>query len=143
MIDQETRVLKLIDFGEACICDINGRKINANGIHGSTPYIAPEEFINKDYDPQKVDIWSIGIILYEITYLKIPWTVANDTDKRYIKYKKVFKDDLLELILPKLKQSDLLYVPHKLFRMLLDPEPESRSRIQEIKTTLLEIGSIN
>lgn len=128
MIDDDKKTLKLIDFGEACVCDRNGY---SSGIHGSTPYIAPEEFIKQDYDALKVDIWAIGIILYDITYICMPWKIANSTDVRFDEYRKAFEAG--KFILPQVKESDVLY---KLFKTMLNPNPEVRGDIQTIKKIL-------
>lgn len=36
----------------------------SKGLCGSEPYIAPEEFEEKEYSAQAVDIWSCGIVYY-------------------------------------------------------------------------------
>mmetsp|Transcript_29488 Transcript_29488/g.5330 ORF Transcript_29488/g.5330 Transcript_29488/m.5330 type:complete len:134 (+) Transcript_29488:179-580(+) len=51
---------KLIDFGSAKI--INGRTFT---IIGTPHYMAPEIILGKGYS-QSADIWSMGIILYEL-----------------------------------------------------------------------------
>ena len=135
MIDCSTRVLKLIDFGEACVCNRDGMKINSNGVHGTLPYIAPEEFLNVEYDALKVDIWAIGIILYEILYCRIPWTVANSTDTRFVDYMDAFEtESFLNGNYFQLKEEE--EVLRKLFTMTLCPNPELRSDISEVKMEL-------
>lgn len=32
------------------------------GICGSAPYIAPEEYVDKEFDPRAIDVWACGII---------------------------------------------------------------------------------
>lgn len=49
-----------------------------------TPYYAsPEIWRNKAYD-FKSDMWSIGIIIYEIAMLRVPFK-ANEIDELYVK----------------------------------------------------------
>lgn len=67
--------LKLIDFGLAKELK-EGKK--ANTICGTPEYVAPEILLNEGYGPS-VDIWSIGILLYEMVTTKTPF--ASNTSK--------------------------------------------------------------
>jgi serine/threonine protein kinase len=58
--------LYLIDFGMAKITDFNKSKESTNC--GSAYYIAPEVRNGAAYN-EKVDIWSVGVFLYEM-YIK-------------------------------------------------------------------------
>jgi serine/threonine protein kinase len=65
LLNENHRILKIADFGTATVFktawETSARK--TRGIHGSDPYIAPEEWRNQEeYDPSKVDIWACGII---------------------------------------------------------------------------------
>jgi len=65
--------LKIADFGFA-------REITpgsmAETMCGSPLYMAPEVLTNKPYDA-KADLWSVGIILYEMLYGQIPFKANN------------------------------------------------------------------
>ena len=66
LLDETNRILKITDFGVSTVfknpfCSIREK---LKGVTGSGPYIAPEEFIQDEYDSEAVDIWSIGIIGY-------------------------------------------------------------------------------
>lgn len=63
-------VIKICDFGFA-------KKMSAStnflrSIKGTPLYIAPEILQSKPYT-FKVDVWSLGIILYELAYGKTPF----------------------------------------------------------------------
>ena len=64
LLDSTARHLKITDFGvsEVFRTPFESTCHKAHGLCGSGPYIAPEEFITKEYDSQLVDIWSIGVI---------------------------------------------------------------------------------
>jgi serine/threonine protein kinase len=71
IIEEETNILKLIDFGLACYKD----KCISSG--GTIEYIPPEIF--SSYPPNSLeasqahDIWSAGIVFYELANLKYPF----------------------------------------------------------------------
>ena len=60
---------KLADFG-CCFTDIKTVVPNRNA---SVAYCPPEFFISDDYDPEKFDIWSLGILLYLMITGDTPW----------------------------------------------------------------------
>ena len=62
-------VLKLADFGFAQHFSDDE---TATKIKGSPLYMAPEMLLRRKYDA-KVDIWSVGIILYEALFGKAPY----------------------------------------------------------------------
>jgi serine/threonine protein kinase len=65
LLDSSLRILKITDFGvsEVFRTPFESKSKKLHGIAGSGPYIAPEEFLECDYDSQPVDIWSMGVIL--------------------------------------------------------------------------------
>ena len=61
--------LKVIDFGVACYLK---NKDYTNTIIGTCHYMSPEVIEGKNYN-FNCDYWSIGIILYELFYGKVPF----------------------------------------------------------------------
>lgn len=131
MIDIVNKEIKIIDFGQACICKVNGDNIKKRGVRGSGPYIAPEEFYDNEYDPFKVDIWALGIILYELIYKRHPWKIAKDNDPHFSKYLNCLKNNTLSF--QNLSEKDTLY---QILIKTLEPNPLSRANICEIKELL-------
>ncbi|SCV05857.1 LANO_0H16710g1_1 [Lachancea nothofagi CBS 11611] len=79
-------VLKLIDFGSAVVFKypFDSNVTMAHGIVGSDPYLAPEVMTStKCYDPQYVDIWSIGIIYCCMMLKRFPWKTPKDSDDNF------------------------------------------------------------
>jgi NIMA (never in mitosis gene a)-related kinase len=56
---------RLADVGE-CIFT---QSLSSVGLVGTPRYIAPEIILKQPYD-QRVDIWSLGCVLYELSSLK-------------------------------------------------------------------------
>jgi serine/threonine protein kinase len=57
--------------------------ISMSGIVGSDPYLAPEVYDEKKYDPQAVDIWSLAIIYCCMTLRRFPWKLPRLSDNSY------------------------------------------------------------
>lgn len=118
MID-ELGYPKLIDFGTAKIL-----KSKTYTIIGTPFYMAPEVLAGKGYD-EKVDYWSLGIMVYEFFYGEVPF---GETETESLK---VF-DQIIngELNFPdevKIKSHVKEFI-----KVLLDKDPEKRN-IQIIK----------
>lgn len=56
------------------------------GIVGSDPYLAPEVYEERKYDPQAVDIWSLAIIFCCMSLRRFPWKVPRTSDNSYKLY---------------------------------------------------------
>jgi len=50
---------------------------------GSDPYLAPEVYDNKKYDPRAVDVWSLAIIFCCMSLRRFPWKAPRLTDTSY------------------------------------------------------------
>lgn len=82
---------------------------------GSDPYLAPEVYDERKYDPQAVDIWSLAIIFCCMALRRFPWKVPRMTDNSY----KLFASeptpghDPQKLILPSRSTNDLSSIPQR------------------------------
>lgn len=84
----EKSILKITDFGNGeCFKMAWEKDIHfSGGICGSSPYIAPEEYTTKEFDPRSVDIWACGVIYMAMRTGRQLWRVAKDEDEFYLKY---------------------------------------------------------
>lgn len=80
--------LKISDFGDAeCF-----RLAWENDIHmsrtrrGSRPYVSPEQYLEKKFDPRAVDIWAAAVTYVAMRAGKIPWNTATDDDESFRDY---------------------------------------------------------
>ncbi|KAK5660378.1 hypothetical protein OQA88_12919 [Cercophora sp. LCS_1] len=85
VVVSEHGVMKIIDFGSAHVFKypFESGLVLASGIVGSDPYLAPEVYDERKYDPQAVDIWSLAIIYCCMTLRRFPWKVPRLTDSSF------------------------------------------------------------
>lgn len=78
-------VLKITDFGNGeCFKMAWENDIQfSEGVCGSSPYIAPEEFVLKSFDPRGVDIWACGVIYMAMRTGRQLWQVANPKEDEF------------------------------------------------------------
>ena len=68
-------IIKIIDFGLACKKPMGSR--------GSASYAAPEVLKGYYADIRAADMWSVGVILFSMTYGFFPFQKASKEDWRY------------------------------------------------------------
>ncbi|GAB7362365.1 hypothetical protein MBLNU230_g2691t1 [Neophaeotheca triangularis] len=57
------------------------------GLCGSAPYIAPEEYVEREFDPRAVDVWACGVIYMAMRTGRHLWrTAKKDEDEFYANY---------------------------------------------------------
>ncbi|KAL2267844.1 hypothetical protein VTJ83DRAFT_5121 [Remersonia thermophila] len=91
VVVSEHGIMKIIDFGSAHVYKypFESGVVLASGIVGSDPYLAPEVYDEKKYDPTAVDIWSLAIIYCCMTLRRFPWKLPRMSDNSF----KLFASD--------------------------------------------------
>ncbi|KAL0930907.1 serine threonine-protein kinase hal4 [Colletotrichum truncatum] len=65
-----------------------------SGLCGSAPYIAPEEYTDKEFDARAVDVWACGVIYMAMRTGRHLWRVARkDEDEFYARYLEGRRDE--------------------------------------------------
>lgn len=106
---------KLADFGTANYLSKMG-----SGVCGTYEYMAPEVFDQKPQS-EKVDVWALGILLYEMTHAKPPFT-----RQELIRFKNAGTE------LRFTYSSELNPALRRLIESLLQKNPEKRPTCEEI-----------
>ena len=89
---------KLTDFGIAHIC---GATITHTGTHlGTIPYMSPEQIIGTHIDLRS-DIYTIGVVLYELFTENLPFT-GKDTSYHHVHTQPRPPHDIIPTISPEL-----------------------------------------
>jgi len=81
--------LKITDFGNGeCFRMAWEQEAHMTaGLCGSAPYIAPEEYTDKEFDPRAVDVWATGVIYMAMRTGRHLWRVAKrDEDEFFERY---------------------------------------------------------
>lgn len=118
-------VLKITDFGNGeCFRMAWEEEIQlSEGVCGSSPYIAPEEFTQERFDPRCVDVWLCGVIYMAMRTGRQLWKLADPKkDEFFQEYLRKRKDatgyEPIEL-LKRARCRNVIY-------LILDPLPERR-----------------
>jgi protein-serine/threonine kinase len=88
--------LKITDFGNGeCFRMAWEKEAHMTcGLCGSAPYIAPEEYTDKEFDPRAVDVWATGVIYMAMRTGRHLWRVAKKgEDEFFHKYLEGRKDE--------------------------------------------------
>ncbi|XP_041019064.1 CBL-interacting serine/threonine-protein kinase 21 [Juglans microcarpa x Juglans regia] len=117
LLDQKGN-LKVSDFGLSALRKPGDILTTACG---SPSYVAPELLMNKGYDGAVADIWSCGVILFELLAGRLPFDDSNLINL----YKKICRADYT---CPQWFTED----QKKLLSRILDPNPKRRITIPEI-----------
>jgi serine/threonine protein kinase len=97
LLTNKKKILKIADFGFAYLNKENEELQNKNKIIncGSPLYMAPEMLTNNNnYNKTQTDLWSVGIILYEMLFNAHPFSKCTNIDE----LKEAFK--FINLIIP-------------------------------------------
>jgi serine/threonine-protein kinase len=79
----DTGLLKVVDFGVAAARATGDTQLTRTGyVIGSPKYMAPEQILGKKVD-EKADIYSLGIILYEMLTGHAPYTRGDHMSVMY------------------------------------------------------------
>ncbi len=112
----ENGVIKIIDFG---IAKDAASTLTATGIRlGSPAYMSPEQWIGTSVD-YRADMWSLGVMLYELLTGKLPFAGKNFYDMQ----QSILKTEPL----PASKiNTDLNHYIDRFLQFLLQKKPENR-----------------
>ena len=114
--------IRIGDFGSAL--DLNGQK-TTNKRRGTPHFMAPEVKNHTDkskrFDPQKADVYSLGVCLFVLLF------------KNYPKFKDGSVDGASPFVMPEHRWSSRSRPVRELLRRMLDPDPKRRANIYEVR----------
>jgi len=116
LLISDNGILKLCDFGNCA------SSINRKTFCGTIEYMAPEILRSQEYD-KKVDIWSLGVLLYEMLHGYAPYNGKND------------KDTATMILVHKIEFENIKDDTKQLIQMLINQDPNNRPEVWEIFTS--------
>ncbi|CAI4219227.1 unnamed protein product [Parascedosporium putredinis] len=123
--------LKITDFGNGECFRMAWEKDPhmVSGLCGSAPYIAPEEYTDKEFDPRAVDVWACGVIYMAMRTGRHLWHVAKkDEDEFYGRYLEGRKDEEGYPPIESLHRARCRNVIYS----ILDPNPKRRLQASQV-----------
>jgi protein-serine/threonine kinase len=116
--------VKITDFGSAeCFKTAWEDEVQlSSDVKGSSSYIAPEQFTNREFDPRCVDVWSCGVVYMAMRTGRQLWKEAKIDDEffhEYIRKRKCEKGYEPIEMLKRARCRNVIY-------SILDPNPERR-----------------
>jgi len=123
--------LKITDFGNGeCFRMAWEREAHMTaGLCGSAPYIAPEEYVEKEFDPRAVDAWACGIIYMAMRTGRHLWRVAQkDEDEFFTRYLEDRKEESGFRPIEVLRRRQCRNVIYS----ILDPNPTRRLTARQV-----------
>ncbi|XP_076030045.1 serine/threonine-protein kinase Chk1-like [Oratosquilla oratoria] len=117
----EKKVLKVADLGLASVFIVKGKEVEVTGLVGTKPYMAPEIFRSWKYAGPPTDLWSCGVILFNMVTDYCPWRIAHLQDPSYKRWveKGVALDQKVEWKITK-------FCWRTYVKALLSPDPVER-----------------
>jgi len=100
-----------------------------SGLCGSAPYIAPEEYIDKEFDARAVDVWACGVIYMAMRTGRHLWRVARkEEDEFYARYLEGRRDEEGYAPIESLHRARCRNVIYS----ILDPNPARRITASQV-----------
>jgi len=132
-------IVKVVDFGlaKAIGQSLDSAKLTGTGeLLGTPAYMAPERLRNKEYDG-KADMYSIGIMLYEMLSGEVPF-VSREGDKMAVARMQI-NDDPIPI---RAIQPDTPLEMEDIVSRLLQKQPELRPSAVETLEVFQQLASI-
>ena len=114
-------IIKLSDFGFSKVMnedDVTGTNL------GSPATKAPEIMMGKDYNA-KADLWSVGVIMYQLFYNRLPFPARNPKELKEV----ILNSKGVQL--PKDSNNHMSEICFNLINRLLQKKPENRIGFKE------------
>ncbi|XP_076037153.1 serine/threonine-protein kinase Chk1-like [Oratosquilla oratoria] len=115
------KVLKIADLGLAEVFFMNGEEVQLTGTVGSRAFMAPEVIKGPTYYGPPIDLWSSGVIYFNLTTKGRPWEQAAPEDKIYKMWHD--KNEELNTLIPWCWLSESC---RSVVDILLEPDPHKR-----------------
>lgn len=128
--------IKVLDFGIAKIIDEDALTLTGTTIIGTPEYMAPEQWQSAHTVDARADLFSLGVVLFEMLTATVPWRQEGDPFTVFA----LMTDNPLEPIETTLQQKPLPEDVKDLVKQLLAINPDDR--IQTARETIGRIDQL-
>lgn len=131
----ENSLVKIVDFGVAAATQTTDTKLTKTGLLVGTPtYMAPEQVLGKDVN-ERTDIYSLGVIMYEMLTGKPPYSGKDSMSIMYqhVQGKAAKVSDKNNDV-----SNDLSELVAKCMNVKADNRPQSMCELKEIIHNLMQ-----
>ena len=123
---------KLADFGTS-----GDKGVIANTFCGTYEYMAPEIYMRQQHT-DKVDVWAIGVLLFELTQRKVPFpqsdldSIRKTVERKKIRFSKNTKPEVIDFIYqtlelnPQKRPPLSILLQHPLFDSITEDEKKEK-----------------
>jgi len=147
LLDTVNNTVKLIDFGQSFEFKRDNSYIYSGDVCGTDGYFPPEYHNRSAYMPDKADVWSCGVVIYNLVYDCMPWECANpNTDDLFAKCYHYFVLNQLESSTFDSKNYKIranendIKILNDIFKCVFDLNPLKRITISELKDKLGQLS---
>lgn len=92
VIDEKQNLVKIIDFGYSVIFRANNSELEMSHRCGTECYFPPEFHTKINFRCEKVDMWCLGIVFYNLVFDRMPWEHSCGTlSKPYKEFEEYMK----------------------------------------------------
>lgn len=137
LVDKQGESYKICDFGCSQVSIEYLFSDYKNNVFGTMEYLAPEQYL--DSNEMKVrssaDIWSLGIILYEMLFRHLPFSNPSSAPMNKQAIYKFYNSEQCKISFRHSDSAPVLIV--ELIRLMLRPKPTERITWKEVKDYLI------
>lgn len=104
----QNSTVRLADFGFSRVVDDPNNRMRMTSQIGTPLYMAPEVFYGEEYS-SKCDVWSCGVVLFQMIFGKPPWIAENALElfkiikQDKVKFPEKIEEKVADLILKMLR----------------------------------------
>jgi serine/threonine protein kinase len=146
--DEEEMRIAIIDFGLSKEVPANGKLSGYRGTQGYLPAEVMENYERrKEYDPYKVDVFSLGVMFYVMLTGRFPFEEIRGEHKKKIpitetkiyKEMKKFPENIFERLRNKGFSEDLI----EMLKGMLTPDTARRFSLRDVMTNPYYLNKLN
>jgi serine/threonine protein kinase len=149
LINEQKNRVKVIDFGYSIVFQTKHTKFLMSRPCGTECYFPPEFYHRLQFECDKVDIWCLGIVLYNLVFDRMPW--EHSSSMKSVTFKEFEEYMSRHSLHPGLFDFDKIHeltsqdkeILIDIFFGCLSLNPRNRMSIQEFREKFQQLSFLN